>query len=299
MPASKRSRKATRFDASVFTAAPEKILAVTSSAVVVWNPDSDVVHACPISTMDRIPLIPKAKQILAIFEDTGLLVAFAEPVDGGHCVRVQAAWSGAVVFSYAVPNGLIPYSVSMSDSRISFLCGSGEQMQLVSLVWNFDNPFANSETHVNLTNALTAVDSNITYLASDEGVFRLSVMDDSLTSLIVPGAGTPAFLLAKDGYVIVGYDTKVVVFTDLEGVMAVDVAGARYGMLSGSTLYLVHGLDAFSIVDLPTRVVLVTYTLPDMVASERTTFPLIKESAGELVAISGVGSLQALVLARE
>ncbi len=83
-------------------------------------------------------------------------------------------------------------------------------MQLVSLVWNFDNPFANCETHVNLTNALTAVDSNITYLASDEGVFRLSVMDDSLTSLIVPGAGTPAFLLAKDGYVIVGYDTKVV-----------------------------------------------------------------------------------------
>ena len=47
--------------------------AVTSSAVVVWNPDSDVVHACPISTMDRIPLIPKAKQILAIFEDTGLV----------------------------------------------------------------------------------------------------------------------------------------------------------------------------------------------------------------------------------
>lgn len=70
-------------------------------------------------------------------------------------------------------------------------------------------------------------------------------------------------------------------------------------MVSGSTLYLVHGLDAFSIIDLPTRVVLVTYTLPDFVTTDRTTFPLIKDSAGELVAISGVGSLQALVLARE
>lgn len=83
-------------------------------------------------------------------------------------------------------------------------------MQLVSLVWNFDNPFANCETHVNLTNALTAVDSNITYLASDEGIFQLSVIDDSLSPIVVPGAGTPAFLMAKNGYVIVGYDTKVV-----------------------------------------------------------------------------------------
>lgn len=47
--------------------------AVTSSAVVVWNPENDVVHACPISAVDRVPLIPKAKQILAIFEDTGLV----------------------------------------------------------------------------------------------------------------------------------------------------------------------------------------------------------------------------------
>lgn len=35
------------------------------------------------------------------------LVAYAEPDDGGHCVRVQAVWSGGVVFSYTVPNGLI------------------------------------------------------------------------------------------------------------------------------------------------------------------------------------------------